>query len=529
MEEAAGEEFLFSYESDASGSYLAVTADACVKIWNYQVEMIANNRFRYILPFYVKRMDDAAVFCYNITSRLSLSQFLQKRKIKRNDFLTILLNIGRALLDCRNYLLKDRCFILDMEYIYINPATLEISMAYMPVKNRGDACLRFKKLVMDMIMHTADFDECAADNFIQRILGYAKSESFSAAGFQKLLKELAARDLQERPGIGEQAGEESGRPDCKAGGKGKDGRKEKEGDGPGNQHDVKLIAAAVLVQAVIAAAVIGIIGRGFLNRLNGNTAITYLAVALIAAAVNILLFKRLNILLYKGQHKALLKGGAANSANGMRGVNGVRAANGAHGADKNVTNGAQAANGTCGANSVRGAKKSAAVPAVCRVPAKNERPNQEESVEESCEPEFLERAEELKAGMAQMRALGREMGGAYDKRSETVFLGCPEEKYPYLLGERDGVVDRISIDSPEFTVGRLEGLADFICKSRAVGKVHARIISRDGLYFLVDLNSRNGTFINGVRIESNKDYEIRSNDRISFANTCYTFLTPAGG
>jgi len=67
---------------------------------------------------------------------------------------------------------------------------------------------------------------------------------------------------------------------------------------------------------------------------------------------------------------------------------------------------------------------------------------------------------------------------------------------------------------------------DYISQNNAVGKVHAEIISRDGRYFVKDLNSKNGTFVNGVRIAANTEYEIKNNDKITFANSEYVFIIP---
>ena len=54
--------------------------------------------------------------------------------------------------------------------------------------------------------------------------------------------------------------------------------------------------------------------------------------------------------------------------------------------------------------------------------------------------------------------------------------------------------------------------------------MHAEIIFKNGEYYIKDLNSRNGTYINGERINSNIEYKIEDKDKIDFANGKYTFL-----
>ena len=40
----------------------------------------------------------------------------------------------------------------------------------------------------------------------------------------------------------------------------------------------------------------------------------------------------------------------------------------------------------------------------------------------------------------------------------------------------------------------------------------------------MDLNSRNGTFVNGRVLESGEEYELRDQDEVQFADISYIFL-----
>ena len=75
-------------------------------------------------------------------------------------------------------------------------------------------------------------------------------------------------------------------------------------------------------------------------------------------------------------------------------------------------------------------------------------------------------------------------------------------------------------------IGRLPDLVDFVVQNMSVGKVHAEIICRDGEYYIRDLNSRNGTYINGEKINSNTDYRIKNGDTVTLANCDYEFVVP---
>jgi diguanylate cyclase (GGDEF)-like protein len=57
----------------------------------------------------------------------------------------------------------------------------------------------------------------------------------------------------------------------------------------------------------------------------------------------------------------------------------------------------------------------------------------------------------------------------------------------------------ITLDAPETTIGRSATAADVCLDSDQLSRAHAKIIARDGRYFVRDLDSRNGTYLNDTR------------------------------
>lgn len=107
---------------------------------------------------------------------------------------------------------------------------------------------------------------------------------------------------------------------------------------------------------------------------------------------------------------------------------------------------------------------------------------------------------------------------------ETIILRSGEEVQPYLVSCQEDIRDKIIINKPHFIIGRLKGHADYILKNNAVGKIHAELTVSNGTFIVKDLNSRNGTYVNGKKIVSNVEHEIRNRDRVAFANSEYTFM-----
>ncbi len=94
-----------------------------------------------------------------------------------------------------------------------------------------------------------------------------------------------------------------------------------------------------------------------------------------------------------------------------------------------------------------------------------------------------------------------------------------------LLSKKPGILERIYIDKTKFRIGRMPGKVDYVSDNIAIGKIHAEIRKDVGKYYVVDLNSRNGTYVNGKKLNGNELYEIKNEDIIVFANSEYTFFT----
>lgn len=96
----------------------------------------------------------------------------------------------------------------------------------------------------------------------------------------------------------------------------------------------------------------------------------------------------------------------------------------------------------------------------------------------------------------------------------------PRQDGCLLIGEAAGT-DPIRIAPGEWTLGKSSTRADIVIASEAVSRVHAQANVQDNICSVRDLNSRNGTFINGVQIEPYMEMHLKIGDRVRFANVGY--------
>ena len=90
--------------------------------------------------------------------------------------------------------------------------------------------------------------------------------------------------------------------------------------------------------------------------------------------------------------------------------------------------------------------------------------------------------------------------------------------YPMIKGEYPAT------PRSTFYIGRING-NDMIMPDYAISKRHAIIDIKDGLYYIRDTGSTNGTRLNGSRL-AKKPMQLRDKDVVAFARYEFTFLYP---
>ena len=62
--------------------------------------------------------------------------------------------------------------------------------------------------------------------------------------------------------------------------------------------------------------------------------------------------------------------------------------------------------------------------------------------------------------------------------------------------------------------GKLRSKVQLLLDDASVSRIHARFVEKEGKVALIDLNSTNGTFLNGVRLEQDEVAVLQGGDRI---------------
>ena len=113
----------------------------------------------------------------------------------------------------------------------------------------------------------------------------------------------------------------------------------------------------------------------------------------------------------------------------------------------------------------------------------------------------------------------------------TECLTVHEEEYTEVLNSMECEVRLIPIDENNlnvillskfpFTIGKKNIEADYVLDYKVISRVHAKIVKENDGYLITDLESTNGTFVNGTRVDPLHMVLVHQGDRISFADLHY--------
>lgn len=93
-----------------------------------------------------------------------------------------------------------------------------------------------------------------------------------------------------------------------------------------------------------------------------------------------------------------------------------------------------------------------------------------------------------------------------------------------LVSREPGELPTIYLEEELTVVGKLEQASDVVLPFPTVSRVHARIRKAGDEYYLADLNSRNGTSVNGRMLAADEEYLLQDEDQVDFAQARYVFL-----
>ena len=576
------EQFKVQYETVGASSYMTVSCSPDAPLVHFQMEMMLSNEIQNFLPVTRQIVDGQTVLYYNITSRIPLKDMLAKRKLTRKELRNLLEGAILAIRDSREFRLSQEGIRMEPEWIFVIPGSCEPAFVFIPAMPERQYGL--KELMMDLIYK--DQIEMTNDNLIQVLLRELNTQPFSIDRLESSLKAYygtpavqskghldlnpaqPSMDIYQRMSYLQQSVSSESRPaeeqkaipkeetpadsvvpekenqkqkaqkkapkpskPQKPPKKKKQEKKECQTEEEFDREKAK--KKFLLPQAVILVALSASISFGlFLNEYGE------LQFDVIGAAVVIIVVTE--IILYREAYVNSRKKDAKNKSGQERGA-------------QPKPSGGSKRPPVPGGASQRGSQQAPPQPPRPIQQTPSQRPIQQTPPQRPIQqappqtpppvPVYQPPRQEFQqyaqpdAGQAagwnpyparQLQAYGR------DETNDVTELwsGAEEERQEaYLEYFENGMLTRIPLDPKKgLVVGRLRSEVDFAVRSPRVGKIHARFFCRDGKYYVTDINSKNGTYINGSgqRIESNTPWPLKDKDRIKLADCEFTIRCAEG-
>lgn len=179
----------FQCEKQGANTYMVYELSEKEEVDSLSLGMLLNNRIRGLAQVIYGQMDDVQCLRYNISSKTSLSQYLTG-VLNRERILKIFRLVTETILEAEEYMIEPSSILLSPEHVFVDSQTGETALICLPLMNieGTDVSAFFKNI---MFGSNAIFDSRENCDYVARIINHLNSaETFSLVNFRGLLMEL---------------------------------------------------------------------------------------------------------------------------------------------------------------------------------------------------------------------------------------------------------------------------------------------------------------------------------------------------
>ena len=481
------------YKRDVSHNYLILREEEKVNTASYQVRMLTGNVIPSILKCRLQGLDGNLLFYYDITSRQSLASFYEQRKFHRKDLHMLFGGFIRVMEEMAEFLMNTDQLLLCPEYIFLDIERREVKFCCLPDYHHPIQ-EQFRELT-EYLLPRLDHEDPQAVS-----MGYGVYRKAMETGFQ--LEHIKEAIYQNREVTGKNDNKDSVQ---------KQGQKPPENNLDGADNFGEKIQEKADVSHLLETDVENKTSKRKKDKKKeesdfqkSSSEWTGALLCVSTAAVLIILL----ILRYLGY----LPGIPAEAIFGGAIILLALAAFLSWTAEKK--------------------KQKKQMSAEWRKKVKRELDDTYESSSEKRrkerKSEDLYEADSVQEKMPEWgdeKYKMPEQTGETENYGETVVLSAGQTEGPASLVSREpGELATIYLDRDLMVIGKMENAADAVISLPTVSRIHAKIRKADDEYYLSDLNSRNGTSVNGRLLKTGEEYQLQDEDQVEFAQARYIFL-----
>ncbi|WP_455616377.1 DUF6382 domain-containing protein [Eisenbergiella sp.] len=481
------------YRRELSHSYLVIEGIPKEKTDSYQYQMILKNKISGLLEAGERYVDGKVCLYYDISSRQSLEQIYEAGKMTCQEILDVVDSLSGLLEGMAGYLLEERFLLLEPAWIYMDLETERLCFLYYPFAEKEKPIGSIYMPIAEFFLEHVDHREENAVNAAYQFYKMSKAENFTIESFRVLLE----KGETDSPGARQES-----RPDIRQGhsparsrgieGTAEIGYPQWQEDSWGNQmsfyeepavYEFSRTEPPASYEEILykEKSIHSMDNTGAEAEKNntspkGEPAKKRGNKNLIGLAISVLLFGIICVVIWYLQPEGTLKtalfvGLAADGITLLLFLWKLTAA--------------------------REEKKGKA---------------EEEKKQEGTWDSYAGCDENVYCDDTIF--CGNNGGGIYGM-SDIPGNGTKSPRLIGKLGEQDIC---FTLSSLPAIAGKMKGRAQLLLPDVSVSRIHARFIEKEGRTALMDLNSTNGTFINGIGLEQNETVVLEAGDEIRLGN-----------
>lgn len=489
MQEELYERYKTQIEYETGKNFLVfdLSEKQAEEIYDYQIEMIAANPQNFIIPFEVRRKDEEIKLYYDITSRVSLADYLRSKTITGIELVKLLYTLMQNIKQGRNLLLEDRGFIMHEEAMYFDLMENCLCMVYLPVHMNNNVCSDLKSFTVRLLGEKMKSEADPEAVILTELISFVNSDGFGVVSFGRFLDDLL-KSVPDMNRIGAQTFEKYV-PKAEQGKYSSNIKKnnEKEASPSGTKNtlpEFDVISAILLIASQIVIIGVSAAADSFMKVKAVDTLTRYAAIGLFVLILDVAIFK-----LFISKNKRLYNSSIHKGKKADEVI--------AHSYNKTKPP----------------VKEKIHIKLEKQGDIKIKRPVFESQKEDLCE--------ELAAADIKCLDQETEAGLSFD---ETTLLTNKTSSSGYLVRVANDMEEKVRIDKDCFAIGRKAEKCDLVIPDKSVGRLHAEIMNIQDEYYIIDKDSKNGTYVNDERVAGDREVKLNNGDRIMLANVEYIFI-----
>lgn len=502
-----------SYIKDLHHSYLVLPKSDDRNEEVYCVRMLQANSIKGIIKPDPRTIDNKVLYYFDITSKQSIEVLHSKNAIKQEEIRRLFISLADLIEESYEYLLNENNLLIEPEYIYFDLSTSQIKVCYLPSYNK-DVRKQMVALI-EHIMNKVEYKDKEAVLYVYNLYAVCRDEGHSFINLLSAIREKG----QDKP----LKNDNRKKPTNTEGHRRDKSEVMEEEYCPKSQPPVMMekiskdseqlyypLSSYIYTGfCLIACTMVLIIciNRKIIFKSYGNRIDYGKLMALI-----LILFCIVGYLVKKIWDK---KNRLTRIISEQEYVD-----------PRNVYKGAVATD----------IKQSVADndlyawPDITESEAENTEPNKDIGVNDKAYNRVNNKIKER----YHHEALGS--GSTYNYQNSIVLLNTENQLNPTvllnakaintgccLMPENKELYDVIQINEYPFTIGKQKGNVDYCLDNEIISRYHVKITKEEDIYYITDLNSTNGTWLNENPLACYQRFEIKDGDELAIAGIKYLF------